>query len=313
MDTRQLVMFKTVYEQTSMAKAAEKLFITPQGLSRSVAALEAELGHDLFIRTNRGVQPTAFARTLYPKACKIGQLLESIEQDARQGSEREILEIASVSGGLSFFGCEFTDDLKATYPRLALSITEANDQQSAQRVRDCLASCGIVAGPVDLSAFDATLVARHPHALIVRGDSDLARSGPVSLGELQDRRIGIMGAGFSPHDYIKGRLLQDGVHPAEIVGFAEMYTGVIRARSEDLCLITTDFLIPPGSDPELSVLPFADRQFTWDEYVITNKNAPQDENVMAFRDFLIAWFHAHEAQLFPWRSPQGIWPLSSSR
>ncbi len=313
MDTRQLVSFKTVYECGSMAKAAERLFITPQGLSRSVASLEAELGQRLFVRTNHGVQPTAFARALYPKACKIARLLKSIERDAQPGSGREVVEVASTSGGLAYFGPGFKGDFVAAYPDLELAVTEGDDRQSAQRVLDCTAACGVVAGPVDLAEFEATLVARHPHALIVQAGGDLAVRSTVDFGDLEGRRIGIMGKGFAPYSYVQERLLRAGARPAEVIGFTEIYTGVVRARSEDLCVVTVDFLIPPGSDPDLAVLPFADPQFTWDEYLITRRDAQPDDGVEALRGFLPAWFRAHEVELFPWRTPQGPWLLSGTR
>ena len=47
MDTKRLAAFKAVFDMGSMAKAAEALFITPQGLSKSIAQLEAELGGTL--------------------------------------------------------------------------------------------------------------------------------------------------------------------------------------------------------------------------------------------------------------------------
>lgn len=313
MDTHQLAAFKVAYECGSMAKAAERLFITPQGLSRSIASLEAELGQALFVRTNRGVQPTAFARRLYPNACKIARLLDAVEQDAHREGTRETVEVASVSGGLAYFGPGLAEDFAATRPDLELAVTEGDDRQTAQRVRDCTAACGIVAGPVDFAEFEATLVARHPHALVVRADSDLAGRAAVGFADLDGRRVGVMGRGFAPYSYVQERLVRAGVRPVEVVGFAEMYTGVVRARSEDICLVTVDFLIPPGSDAGLAVAPFDDREFTWDEYLVVRNDVPPDDGAAAFRDFLVPWFRTHEARLFPWRTPHGTWPLSGSR
>ena len=78
METKGLEYFINVYDCRSIATAAEQLFISPQGLSKSIAHLEAELGQTLFIRSNRGVEPTAFAHRTYPVARKIVALVSNI-------------------------------------------------------------------------------------------------------------------------------------------------------------------------------------------------------------------------------------------
>ena len=79
METKNLKSFIAVYEQGSMAKASQALYISPQGLSKSIARLEADLGETLFTRTNRGVAPTPYAVELYPKAREMVSLADSIE------------------------------------------------------------------------------------------------------------------------------------------------------------------------------------------------------------------------------------------
>ncbi len=44
MNTKDLKCFQAVYEEGSIHQAARKLYITPQGLSKNIRALESELG-----------------------------------------------------------------------------------------------------------------------------------------------------------------------------------------------------------------------------------------------------------------------------
>ena len=53
-----LQAFIYLVENGSITKAAEKLFISPQGLSYSISSLEQELGATLFERTSKGVKLT---------------------------------------------------------------------------------------------------------------------------------------------------------------------------------------------------------------------------------------------------------------
>ena len=59
MDTKDIRCFCRVYEERGINQAAKQLFITPQGLSRIITKLEAELQTTLFERSVRGLCPTA--------------------------------------------------------------------------------------------------------------------------------------------------------------------------------------------------------------------------------------------------------------
>ena len=58
MNTKILKCFQTVYEEKNLGRAARRLYITPQGLSKNIRQLEEELGSSLFLRTAQGMEPT---------------------------------------------------------------------------------------------------------------------------------------------------------------------------------------------------------------------------------------------------------------
>lgn len=49
-------------EAGSINQAASQLFVSQSVLSTSIKNLEAELGRSLFIRTTKGIKPTAFGK-----------------------------------------------------------------------------------------------------------------------------------------------------------------------------------------------------------------------------------------------------------
>ena len=67
MNTKELQYFMKVCEEQSINKAAGKLFITQQGLSRVIANLEKNLNVKLLERNARGVFPTEEGQYLYEK------------------------------------------------------------------------------------------------------------------------------------------------------------------------------------------------------------------------------------------------------
>ncbi len=58
METRRLVNFVAIVECGSLTRASERMHIAQPALSQQVAALEAELGKPLLLRTRRGVTVT---------------------------------------------------------------------------------------------------------------------------------------------------------------------------------------------------------------------------------------------------------------
>lgn len=68
MNIGQIRYFVSVYQAGSFSQAAKSQFITVQAVSKSIADLEHEIGHELFERRSRGVEPTAYGAVFYQKA-----------------------------------------------------------------------------------------------------------------------------------------------------------------------------------------------------------------------------------------------------
>lgn len=68
MDTQKLQVFVAIADELHFGRAAERLHLAQPYLSRTVRALEAELGADVFRRTTRRVELTAAGAALLPHA-----------------------------------------------------------------------------------------------------------------------------------------------------------------------------------------------------------------------------------------------------
>lgn len=76
----QLQNFIDVVQYGSINKASEQLYITQPSLSRSIQALETEMGKELFIRTSKGVTLTPTGRIFYNYALSIIHQFEALER-----------------------------------------------------------------------------------------------------------------------------------------------------------------------------------------------------------------------------------------
>lgn len=80
MTLQQIYYLLTIEESDSMNKAAEKLFITQSTLTSAVKEVETEIGIPVFLRTHKGVIPTAEGREFLVKIRGLYQQYEGIAQ-----------------------------------------------------------------------------------------------------------------------------------------------------------------------------------------------------------------------------------------
>lgn len=93
MNTSQLECFVQVASNLNFRRAADELHLSQPTVSKQVAALEAELGGDLFVRTTRSVALTALGQSFLPDAQEILRLTYAAAARARRRIEGTELTI----------------------------------------------------------------------------------------------------------------------------------------------------------------------------------------------------------------------------
>lgn len=79
-DLNLLLVLDTVLSERSVARAAQRLHVTPSAISNSLARLRTLLGDPLVIRSGRGIVPTPHAASLAPALKRALSELESVVQ-----------------------------------------------------------------------------------------------------------------------------------------------------------------------------------------------------------------------------------------
>ena len=87
MELRHLRSFIAATQLQSFTKAASVVGLTQAAVSQHVAALEKELGIELFLRTGRSVVPSEAGRSFY---VSVHQALEILENGVRRTRELQI-------------------------------------------------------------------------------------------------------------------------------------------------------------------------------------------------------------------------------
>ncbi|SUY01501.1 transcriptional regulator [Citrobacter koseri] len=76
-DLNLLIIFECIYQNLSISKAAETLYITPSAVSQSLQRLRTQFNDPLFIRSGKGITPTVTGINLHHH---LEENLNSLEQ-----------------------------------------------------------------------------------------------------------------------------------------------------------------------------------------------------------------------------------------
>ncbi|MCB5182341.1 LysR family transcriptional regulator [Streptomyces antimicrobicus] len=275
-EPRLLRGFVAVAEELHFTRAAARLYVAQQALSRDVRRLERDLGAELFVRTTRQVELTAAGERLLPLAREVlracADLAAAFGADGGDG-ERALLVDLNTDGpstGRSVLergrelapGCELM-------ARFESGLTHAAGEILAGRL-------DVAFGHVD--GLDAGLRARlerqpvrfEPLAVLLPEDHPLAARQEVPLGALAGESV-YAGAG-NPRTLewtalaralFAGRGIE--VAPPAPVAVGKEEFRRVMAKTRRPVLVTTGFVDMPGSvkRPLVDPVPLSPVSMVW--------------------------------------------------
>lgn len=155
MNKKQLEYFMETYHYRNIQVAADNLYISHQGLSRVIRSLEDELGQALFVRSNRGLEPTDFATTLLPHIQSLLDTYARIEGvQTLAGQEKSVVTVYALDHVLGYLGAEFILRFHEEHPDITLSVVDTTDELALNSLSSCHADFAIVNGPIDNTRFN---------------------------------------------------------------------------------------------------------------------------------------------------------------
>lgn len=136
MDTEQWKILLTAIQKGSLCAAAEALDYTVSGISRSVAALEKEIGFPLLYRSKQGVTPTPACRKLLPSVRELLFAQDQILQTAAQilGYEQGTIGIGTAYRHYYPWITEVTSRFHELHPGVQFHIVDGISTDLAQQL-----------------------------------------------------------------------------------------------------------------------------------------------------------------------------------
>lgn len=157
MQIKMLASLLELYKTKNISKTSEKLFISQQGLSRQIKALEKELGVSLFIRKKDGVVPTEICHQLMPSFQSIYKsYTEALNLiDKTQPHRLRIGFASGISHGLSN---KFLVSYQSANPDLNLEIQEWTSGICQEKLLSGELDLAVLIEPFDKSSLNYQLI-----------------------------------------------------------------------------------------------------------------------------------------------------------
>ncbi len=131
MTSRELLYVKTIADEKSITRAAQKLYLTQPSLSHCVSSIERQLGTRLFRRTSSGLVLTYAGEKYYRMACEVLRVYAAFESEISE--ESELLRGRITLGITNYLGCDLLPRMLPRFhqehPGIELRIVEETTEE----------------------------------------------------------------------------------------------------------------------------------------------------------------------------------------
>lgn len=187
MELRVLRYFLAIAREENMTRAAENLRISQPSLSKEIKKLEDELGHSLFVRTNKSMHLTNEGMLLRKRAEDIIAMVDKTTE--------EFSQLDSITGGEIHIGCAESIQIKylargiksfkEQYPNFVFHIFSGDTEPVAERLDRGLIDLAVIVEPPNLSKYNyLTIPESDKWGLVMLRDSPLAEKEYVTFDDL---------------------------------------------------------------------------------------------------------------------------------
>ncbi len=258
MEIRVLRYFLAIAREENMTRAARQLHISQPSLSKEIRKLEDELGHTLFIRTNKSMRLNDEGMLLRKRAEDIIGMVDKTAEEFGQ--------LDNIIGGEIRIGCAESylikylarciRDFKEKYQNFIFHIFSGDTEPVAERLDRGLLDLAVIAEPPNLSKYNyLTIPESDKWGVVMRRDSPLAEKEYITFDDLYGLPL------FSSEQSIKvdfPRWCGENMDKLFFAGtFNLSYNGSVFVKEGSGYLLTFEHLIDTSEESGLCFRPIS--------------------------------------------------------
>lgn len=294
MTIQELEYFKIICREKSITKAARQLYITPQGLSKTLKNLESELQTTLLNRNTSGVTLTETGQYLCDHLDTLLTDYYALRHGIREITQRQNHEIDLLSayGILRLVTPDCITAFREKYHHISVHYREYPDKQVERLFAAQEGNVAFTIGPADFSPWIATPLEQFEVCLLVNRSHPLSKKTSVTIQDLKDEPIYLESSEFQIHHMFMEKCRLAGFTPHivfETSGFSLCHKMVRANKGVSLSL---GFMFDDMSgDDTMVLIPFSDGSYPWETYMLTREKPAPDSDLKLFRDHILEWMN----------------------
>ena len=288
MTIKELKDYQVICSKGSLSKAAKALFITPQGLSRVLKNLEAELECTLVNRVASGLELTESGVCLLDYAQKVTAEYDRMKEriEGIQGSVHGSVELLMAYDVIRLLDPDFFDEFQRMYPKINFSCREFPDRIVEQQLADGQGNAALSIGPFAEDLFHIQPLMHCPLCLILPEGHPLCEKEEVTIEDLMDEPLHLENSNFKINEFVQRKCWLRGFEP----------NIVFEASSFDICYklcrmkkgisVVPAFVHEDMKTDGLVRIPFAGTDMALEIAFLIPKNRPSESAVEKFCSYL---------------------------
>jgi DNA-binding transcriptional LysR family regulator len=192
LDINALKYFFCTYHERNISKAAQMQYLSQQGLSKAIQALDVELGVPLFRRTKTGVVPTKFGDALYEQVKEILNNYSNMIQIITElkGEKKGVLKVGlanSMAAALEI-GVPLLDFM-SLYPDIQIENTNESDSNCEKMLLEGSLDIAFLMAPVSYSQIHTTYLMSDNICAVVNKKHRLSDRTELTISDIKDEPI----------------------------------------------------------------------------------------------------------------------------
>jgi DNA-binding transcriptional LysR family regulator len=215
MELRQLRHFVAVADELNFTRAAERCNITQPAFTRSIAALEEELGAILLDRSRRQIQLTEAGQSFLVDARKALEYVQRATQNAQRSGQRQSLSVGLSSIHNFPFLTPTFEQFHREHPDVDIAVKELFTRGQLEALNEGTLDVGFMFVPIDDDNISTQIIWREPFMILLPATHRLAQLTELPLEVLSEEPFIMIPREIHPpiHDHVLAVLRGNGVEP----------------------------------------------------------------------------------------------------
>ena len=246
LDLNLLKAFDALMDERNVTRAAERLAVTQPAVSATLNRLRDALGDPLFVRTQRGIAPTARALALGPPVKRILAEIEAVLQPAEfdPASAEFTVSVSATDYALRAVVIPFVAALRTSAPGVRVAVVQAHGPELLERMERGELDLALITPQMSPPDLHSRRLFEERYVCVLRAGHAAAAQGALTLDAfcaLDHGIVSLQGGGFvGPTDEALGRLGRQRRVMVSVPSFGMLLDMV---RSTDLVALVPERLL----------------------------------------------------------------------